>query len=260
LPFGVTETCAPGRCRADGLIICGHCGCAVVGEIKKERYVYYHCTGYKQKCGEPYVREEVIAEKFSAILGRLRFSEQIHDAIVTGLRQSLGDERCEHDAAISRLQAEYDRIGKRVSVMYLDRVDGRINADTYDKLLGDWRQEQERCLQEIRRHQSAEESYMEEGTLLLTVAREAQQMFDKRDAEAKRRLLNFVVSNSILQNGELTANFRQPFNLIAEISSSDPDGDDDGGGNPHGRLVWWVRQDSTLQPDRYEREDIDQLR
>jgi hypothetical protein len=28
-----------------GLIACHACGCAVVGEIKKQRYVYYHCTG-----------------------------------------------------------------------------------------------------------------------------------------------------------------------------------------------------------------------
>ena len=44
-----------------GLIACGHCGCALVGEIKKGRYVYYHCTGYKGKCPEPYTREEVLA-------------------------------------------------------------------------------------------------------------------------------------------------------------------------------------------------------
>ena len=48
-----------------GLIACHACGCAVVGEIKKERYVYYHCTGYADKCqGNPatcrrkYMREE----------------------------------------------------------------------------------------------------------------------------------------------------------------------------------------------------------
>ena len=29
------------------LIRCGHCGCAMIGEIKKGRYVYYHCTFYK---------------------------------------------------------------------------------------------------------------------------------------------------------------------------------------------------------------------
>jgi site-specific DNA recombinase len=32
-----------------GLIACGHCGCSLVGELKKKRYVYYHCTGNKGK-------------------------------------------------------------------------------------------------------------------------------------------------------------------------------------------------------------------
>ena len=37
-----------------GLIACAKCGCSVVGEIKKQRYVYYHCTGYADKCqGNP---------------------------------------------------------------------------------------------------------------------------------------------------------------------------------------------------------------
>jgi hypothetical protein len=30
-----------------GLVHCGHCGCLMVGEFKKGRYVYYHCTGNK---------------------------------------------------------------------------------------------------------------------------------------------------------------------------------------------------------------------
>ena len=52
-----------------GLIACAQgCGCAVVGEIKKQRYVYYHFTGYADKCRDNpalccrrfYVREEVL--------------------------------------------------------------------------------------------------------------------------------------------------------------------------------------------------------
>jgi len=31
---------------------CGRCGCALVGEKKKGKYVYYHCTGNKGKCPE----------------------------------------------------------------------------------------------------------------------------------------------------------------------------------------------------------------
>jgi hypothetical protein len=66
-----------------GLIACHACGCAVVGEIKKERYIYYHCTGYADKCqGTPascrrkHVREEALESQFTELLGRLRFDDE----------------------------------------------------------------------------------------------------------------------------------------------------------------------------------------
>jgi site-specific DNA recombinase len=63
-----------------GLIACRKCGCAVVGQIKKQRYVYYHCTGYADKCQgnaascrRKHVREESLEAQFTDLLGRLRF-------------------------------------------------------------------------------------------------------------------------------------------------------------------------------------------
>jgi len=53
------------------LIGCGHCACSLAGEIKNERYVYYHCTGYKGRCGEPYVSEEVLKRCSCEVLGSL---------------------------------------------------------------------------------------------------------------------------------------------------------------------------------------------
>ena len=55
----------------------GHCGCALVGEIKKGRYVYCHCTGHKGKCPEPLVREEVLEAQFTDILKGLAFDAEI---------------------------------------------------------------------------------------------------------------------------------------------------------------------------------------
>ena len=63
------------------LIACGHCGCSMVGEVKKKRYIYYHCTGYKGKCDERYVREETLEEKFAALLGQLTFDDEVLDWI-----------------------------------------------------------------------------------------------------------------------------------------------------------------------------------
>ena len=100
-----------------GLIACHACGCAVVGEIKKERYVYYHCTGYADKCqGNPascrrkYVREEALEAQFTELLGRLQFDDEVLEWVRDALHASHADERREHEEAIKRHQAEYKRL------------------------------------------------------------------------------------------------------------------------------------------------------
>src|SRR5262249_46976108 len=160
----------------------------------------------------PYVREEVIDAKFAALISRLLFTDEVHQWIVQGLRASLADERKEHDAAVSRLQAEYDRLTQRLRTMYVDKLDGRIDAVTYDDISRDWRKEQDRCLREIAAHKDAETSYMEEGIALLTMAKELPDALAKRSMSQKRELLNFVLSNSVWRDGELIGNFRKPFN------------------------------------------------
>ena len=70
-----------------GLITCGHCGCALVGEIKKQRYVYYHCTGFRGKCKEPYVRQEVVERQFATVLGRLAFDDEVLAWVREALRK-----------------------------------------------------------------------------------------------------------------------------------------------------------------------------
>jgi len=82
------------------LISCGHCGCTLVGEIKKQKYVYYRCTHYQTDCKEPYVREEVLEEKFTDILRMLRFDDEVLDWIRTALKES-------HDDVIGRFKTSH---------------------------------------------------------------------------------------------------------------------------------------------------------
>jgi Recombinase zinc beta ribbon domain len=52
-----------------GLIKCWHCGCALVGELKKKRYVYYHCTGYKGIAPNPMFGRRLSANNFPPFWG-----------------------------------------------------------------------------------------------------------------------------------------------------------------------------------------------
>jgi site-specific DNA recombinase len=202
-----------------GLIACGHCGCSLVGEIKKQRYVYYHCTGHKGRCNEPYVREEIIGDRFSQLLGRLTFDEEVLAWVRDALRASHADEKREHEAAIGRLRAEHDRLQSRIHAMYVDKLDGKVEGAFFDRMSAEWRADQDHCLREIERHQAADQSYLEEGVRLLELARIAQRLFEKQEAREKRRLLDFVVSNCTWKGGELVANLQQPFDLLAETTS-----------------------------------------
>jgi site-specific DNA recombinase len=209
-----------------GLIACSKCCCSVVGEIKKQRYVYYHCTGYADKCkGNPaicrrkYVREEVLEQQFASLLGRLRFDDEVLSWVQEALRASHADKRREQEEAIAGLRAEYERLQRRLDTMYVDRLDGRVDAAFFDKMAAEWRAEQSRCRREIDRHQEADKSYMDEGAQILELARNAQQLFERQEPRQKRRLLNFVLSNCTWEDGEVVATFREPFDLLAETTA-----------------------------------------
>ena len=231
-----------------GLISCGHCGCSLIGEIKEGRYVYYHCTGYKEKCPEPYTREEVLEEKFTDILRALSFDGEVLAWVTKALRESHEDERHYHNEAITRLQREYERIQDRIDVMYLDKLDGRVNAAFFDRKATEWREEQDRILRTIEEHQAANETYMEEAIRILELAYRAHELFQKQEAREKRRLLNFVLSNCTWKNGELNVTFRQPFDMIVEMQREHEN--KKAAYLPKSDLFesWLPGQDSNLQP------------
>lgn len=196
------------------LIACGHCGCSLVGEVKKGRYVYYHCTGYKGKCPEPYTREEILEDRFTDLLKRLVFDEQVLAWVTEALRHSHEEQRCFHEEAIARLQAEYNRLQNRIDTMYVDKLDGLIDAAFFERKVSEWRTEQDKLLRSMGEHQSANQSYLYEGIRLLELSHRAPELFQRQEPREKRKLLNFVLSNCTWKDGGLSAEFRQPFDLL----------------------------------------------
>ncbi len=113
----------------------------------------------------------------------------------------------------------HKRLADRISAMYVDKLDGKIGGDFYDRFAGEWREEQLRLQREIDRHEAAEQSYMDEGVQILELASKAQKLFESQEPRQKRRLLNFLLSNCSWEDGEVVATFRQPFDLLAETNA-----------------------------------------
>lgn len=192
-------------------------------------------------CRRKYVREEVLDKTFAALLDRLHFDEEVLTWMRDALKASHADERREQEQAILRCQTQYKRLEDRLQAMYLDKLDGRIDNAFYDRMSAQWRVEQTRLLREIERHSEAQESYIEDG-----LARDVSRLFAKQAANEKKRLLNLVLSNCEWDRGEVRANFRQPFDLLAESAAAAASSDATRAKLPTGHPVWLGRQDSNL--------------
>jgi site-specific DNA recombinase len=244
------------RFAFSGLIACYACGCAVVGEIKKECYVYYHCTGYADKCeGNPascrrkYVREEALEAQFTELLGRLKFDDEVLEWVRDALHASHADERREHEEAIRRHQSESKRLQDRINAMYIDKLDGLVDTTFYEKMSNQWREEQNRCQREIERYQNADKSYKDECVALLDLARNSQRLFAKQEPREKRRLLHFLLSNCTWEDGEVVATFRQPFDMLAQTANAAARLEADETAKSAKTEIWLADLDSNQRPE-----------
>ena len=195
-----------------GLITCGHCGCAMVGEMKKGRYIYYRCTGHRGKCPERYVREEVLEERFTDLLAGIVFTDEVLKGVAAAVDTAGAADREQHEAAVRRLQAEHRRLEERLEAMYVDKLDGRIAQDLYDRKAAEWRAQQAQITHQIEKHQQAEQPPMDVWAL----ADKAVELFKKQPAREKRKLLDFVVAGCSWKHGMLTPHYRPPWARMVE--------------------------------------------
>jgi site-specific DNA recombinase len=61
-------------------------------------------------------------------------------------------------------------IQDRIDAMYMDKLDGRIDNDFFDRKAVEFRSEQFRVMRDIETHQNANQSYIEDGIRLLDLA------------------------------------------------------------------------------------------
>ena len=93
--------------------------------------------------------------------------------------------------------------------MYIDKLDGSVSQDQFERMSESFRKEQSDLLRHIEQHQQANQTYLDEGVHLLELAQKAVVLYEKQDMQEKRRLLDFVCSNSQWKRREVDPNLPQ---------------------------------------------------
>ena len=156
----------------------------VTAEIKKGRYIYYHCTQSRKHCDEIYYREEDLTPQFDALV-RGSPSTLYSGLVEKALKESHQDEAAFHQEALDRLQAELKKIKNRLDQLYVDKLDGKVSEGFWLEKSRVWEAEQEQLVSRFRAHQVADHPYYEDGLKLLELASRAYELYKKQSATKK---------------------------------------------------------------------------
>ncbi len=202
------------------LISCGVCGCALTAELKKGKYIYYHCTGYKGNCKQAYIRQEAIEDDFKALLENIHVPEDIQQIVLNGVRESFKDKIEYHNNLVLQLEKQIRVLQNRIDQAYLDKLDQKITEEFWQSNTKKWINEKENLFIKLIAAQKADSHYLENATFILELSKSATQMFNKRNGEQKRRLINVLVSNCSYKDGKIDIELKPVFAKILEIKKT----------------------------------------
>lgn len=194
-----------------GLITCAHCGCVVTPEIQKKRYIYYSCTNAKKICKRMYVKEERLVEILSSYLDRIALSQEQIEAVTRYLKEIHEFESVFHSESLSSLQRERDKIQKRLSQIYDDKLDGVIDEKLYLEKVREFKTRQLEIADEMKNHEKADQNFYVTANMVFSLAARAKEIFLSSEVEEKRQLLGLVFQNLQLRDVNLSVSVQEPF-------------------------------------------------
>jgi len=197
-----------------GILTCAHDNCTVTAEIKKQKYVYYRCTGYRGKCNLPYVRQEKLGKQLGQVLRDI----QIPDTVLTRLRHALRKEQNTYAETKRQEQARQEQrltaIRRHMDQAYSDKLDGKISEDFWNRKNQEWIDEERNVLTAIR---ALDEPIAERILALekiLELANKAYLLYQMQNSAEQGKLLKKVLSNCATDGITLYPTYRKPFDQI----------------------------------------------
>lgn len=198
-----------------GLLFCAKCGCAVTSEIKKGRYIYYHCTQSRSVCDAGYYREEDLDPQFDAIVKSITIPPSIRDWMISAIKKNQQETTTDQETDLGHLKTERQRLDHRLEQMYLDKLDGKVSEEFWREKSDQWTQEKKQILAKIEGSSKPDAKVYLEGFRLLELASRAYDLYKRQDPAGKNKFLKILLSNSTLEGGSVRPAYKKPFDILA---------------------------------------------
>lgn len=194
------------------MIKCSICGCYLTAEIKKSKYIYYHCTGNKGgDCKKKYLKQEHIDEFVSDTLKGLYVSPECIKLILDIIKIMYKEKNEFEENSLEQIEKQIKLYRTRLNKLYIDKLDGVIDEGFYHDRKEDWQIELDKL--EIKRQTvlQGDSVFIKNAENLLELCKNAYNYYLKQNNEQKREMLNLLCSNFSYDGENLDMELKSTF-------------------------------------------------
>lgn len=203
---------------------CHECGCTVSFDGPKGagRNVYGRCTGYTGKHTPKWVNEKILIEQFKEVLASITVPEAVVPEIVAEIERHHTDEQDYFLKHKKTLQKEYDAIDERIKQNFENATMLKERPDLFEAIVAEANARQRAIMQELESLGDGDKAFVVGAAYIVDVCKRAVELFEAETTsiEQKRYLIDFVVSNMVLEGEKLHLTLKEPFNAVAKMQKN----------------------------------------
>ncbi|MEO6536500.1 MAG: recombinase family protein [Candidatus Paceibacterota bacterium] len=204
-----------------GFITCANCGCAITAELKKAKYVYYHCTNGKGICDQRSfnANETELHKQITLDLNKLKISQRMIDIVYKAKLEEVEHSKGTQDHSLEDAQKALKTLATRKSRLVDTYTEGDIDVELYRAKLKEIDNESVRLTKRIQELEKKAHDPLVTIELIYSKFKQGNSLADEYKhalPARKRELLSEALSNSTLLNRNIQqVSYKSPYNIFA---------------------------------------------
>lgn len=203
-----------------GIIKCEKCGCSLVGELKKGKYIYYHCTGNRGgNCKRKYLKEKHAEEIFIETLKSLKVDDEGYKIIVEHVKNKIAEECLYAKNQAVAVQAKIDKTNERLNKLFDLLLDGSIDEILFNKKRAELQTELDSLNFRLTTLNKSDTEIIDFSRKILELFKSAPDLYLRGSLETKQELIKLLCSNFLWDGEKLTITIKKAFQPLVEIAN-----------------------------------------
>ncbi|MCD7779749.1 MAG: hypothetical protein LUH05_03660 [Candidatus Gastranaerophilales bacterium] len=189
-----------------------------MGEIKKGKYIYYHCADKTKNCinKKIYLKEETINKVFDNAIKQIQITPEHRQAIIEALKDCHSEQQTYNTEEINRLNKRAEALRNRLSKIYLDKLDGNITEEFWQDKNNEWTLEHAGIMQKLDAYERANVNYMKQASELLELLENLYTQYIQFSDAEKTKVLKIIFSNFLIEGENIRYDYKKPFDIFAK--------------------------------------------